>query len=140
MTKVIGCGGRHFGVRWDEGALMFVLDPLARAFLRFELDTLHLVHSFTSVAHGQEPNGADMLIGLWAKDAGLPVREYPADWKQHRRAAGPIRNLEMFNAEKPDLVVAFKGGNGTKNMIDIARRAGVEVRTPGWEYMEKLIP
>ena len=139
MTKVIGCGGRHFGVRWDEDALMFVLDPLARAFLRFELDTLHLVHSFTSVAHGRA-NGADMLIGLWAKDADLPVREYPADWKQHRRAAGPIRNLEMFNAEKPDLVVAFKGGNGTKNMIDIARRAGVEVITPGWEYMEKLIP
>ena len=140
MTKVIGCGGRHFGLRWDEDALMFVPDSLERAFLRVELNNLHFLHGFTSVAHGREPNGADMLIGLWAKDAGLPVREYPADWKQHRRAAGPIRNLEMFNAEKPDLVVAFKGGNGTKNMIDIARRAGVEVVTPGWEYMEKLIP
>ena len=119
---------------------MFVPDSLERAFLRVELNNLHFLHGFTSVAHGREPNGADMLIGLWAKDAGLPVREYPADWKQHRRAAGPIRNLEMFNAEKPNLVVAFKGDNGTKNMIDIARRAGVEVITPGWEYMEKLIP
>ena len=113
---------------------MFVPDSLERAFLRVELNNLHFLHGFTSVAHGREPNGADMLIGLWAKDADLPVREYPADWKQHQRAAGPIRNLEMFNAEKPDLVVAFKGGNGTKNMIDIARRAGVEVITPGWEY------
>lgn len=40
--------------------------------------------------------------------------------------AGPMRNRQMLD-EKPDLVVAFAGGSGTRNMIDIARRAGVKV-------------
>jgi hypothetical protein len=29
--------------------------------------------------------------------------------------------------ENPDLVVAFPGGSGTRNMVEIARKAGVTV-------------
>jgi hypothetical protein len=33
----------------------------------------------------------------------------------------------MLMEGKPDLVVAFPGGRGTANMIEQARKAGVEV-------------
>jgi predicted Rossmann-fold nucleotide-binding protein len=54
-------------------------------------------------------------------------RTFPAPWKSQGRAAGPRRNLTMFEASHPDLVVAFPGGAGTANMIEIAREAGTKV-------------
>ena len=52
---------------------------------------------------------------------------YPADWERHGRAAGPIRNEEM--AEVSDALIAFWDGKsrGTKSMIEIARRKGLQV-------------
>ncbi len=86
----------------------------------------------TSVAHGGA-RGADTLAGLAAQELGIPCRVYPADWNKHGRAAGIIRNTEMLEQEKPDLVVAFWDGTsrGTKHMIDAARRAGYRVLVYG---------
>lgn len=33
----------------------------------------------------------------------------------------------MLKEGKPDLVIAFPGGNGTKDMVTKARKAGIEV-------------
>lgn len=49
------------------------------------------------------------------------------------RAAGPIRDQEMLDKGKPDLVVAFLGNRGTADMVRRAREAGVPVRRPGLE-------
>jgi UDP-N-acetylmuramoylalanine-D-glutamate ligase len=56
---------------------------------------------------------------------GLEV--YPADWKLHGKSAGHIRNQQMLDESKPDIVIAFPGGRGTANMIKRAKKAGVEV-------------
>ena len=53
---------------------------------------------------------------------------YPADWDTHGRGAGPIRNKQMLEEGKPDLVIAFPGGKGTANMIGQAKEAGIPVR------------
>jgi UDP-N-acetylmuramoylalanine-D-glutamate ligase len=71
--------------------------------------------------------GADFLAKGWAKSLGFPCTEFPADWKKHGKAAGAIRNQQMLDEGKPDLVVAFPGGNGTKDMVSRARKAGIEV-------------
>ncbi len=42
--------------------------------------------------------------------AGIPVMTFPADREKHGRAAGPIRNKQMLEEGKPDLVAAFPGG------------------------------
>jgi len=42
----------------------------------------------------------------------------------YNAAAGAIRNEKMAVEGKPDLIIAFPGGPGTKNMIDVARRKG----------------
>lgn len=58
----------------------------------------------------------------------VPVRVFKADWDKHGKAAGPIRNQQMLDEGKPDLVLAFAGGKGTDDMCRRARAAGVEVR------------
>jgi len=50
-----------------------------------------------------------------------------AKWSKHGRAAGPIRNQEMIDECKPDLVVAFPGGRGTADMVRRAKAAGIRV-------------
>ena len=79
--------------------------------------------------------GADSIARFAAKEYGYNVEDYPAEWKKHGRAAGPIRNTQMLVDGKPDLVVAFHNNltdsKGTKDMIRQAKAAGVptEVRS-----------
>jgi len=79
------------------------------------------------IIHGDAP-GADQLADKWARLSQVAVRRHPADWTELGRAAGPIRNQEMLEEEKPDIVVAFPGGRGTADMVIRAREAGVPVR------------
>lgn len=78
------------------------------------------------VIHGAA-RGADTLAHEWAAHHEIPVDVYPADWQAHGRAAGPIRNARMLEEGKPDVVVAFKGGRGTADMVRRARASGVPV-------------
>jgi hypothetical protein len=74
--------------------------------------------------------GADRLGEKWAQANDIPVDRYPAQWSRYGGAAGPIRNQEMLDKGKPDLVVVFKGGTGSAHMAKIARKAGVKVMRP----------
>jgi len=71
--------------------------------------------------------GIDQLGEEWAEAQGLPVKRFPANWKEHHRAAGPIRNREM--AKYADALVAIWDGQskGTKSMIGLAEKAGIEI-------------
>lgn len=72
-------------------------------------------------------SGADSLGELYAKENGLVCEQYPADWKQHGNAAGPIRNRQMA-AVAQTLIVFWDGkSRGTKNMIEQARKKGLIV-------------
>jgi hypothetical protein len=79
--------------------------------------------------------GADALAARAAKACGYPFREFPADWQQFGKSAGPIRNQRMLDEGKPDLVVAFhenpEQSTGTKDMIRRAKRQRLPVRLIG---------
>ena len=79
--------------------------------------------------------GADSLAATAARACGYPFREFPADWQRFGKAAGPIRNQQMLNEGKPDLVIAFhenpEESKGTKDMICRATSQGVPVRLIG---------
>ena len=105
--KVLVWGGRDFQ---DKARVFATLDGLDPAL----------------VIHGGA-RGADSLAEKWAATRQVPCHVYPADWRRHGRAAGPIRNREMLEQSKPDLVVAFPGGRGTAHMVRIARDAGYRV-------------
>jgi hypothetical protein len=109
--KVLVCGGRQY----DDAAT-----------LGSRLEEIHRERRITVIIESGAA-GADSLARRFGERRGIPVRTFPADWGTHGRAAGPIRNRQMLEEGKPDLVVAFPGGRGTANMVKQARAAGVEV-------------
>lgn len=108
--QVLVCGGRDFT---DRERLFRVIDWLCP-------------DQITCIIHGGA-TGADTLAGEWAKYSYVECKVYPAQWDKYGRSAGPVRNQQMLDEGKPDLVLAFPGGAGTRNMIMLARRAGVDV-------------
>ena len=88
------------------------------------LDAIYAKHHITEVVSGAAP-GADRDGEIWAESRGIPVRQFPADWKTHGRAAGPIRNAEM--AAYADAVALFPGGRGTQSMRREAKKAGITI-------------
>ncbi len=109
--RVLVCGGRDY------------------ADLEAVKETLYELHDRTPIAalvQGGAP-GADALARLWAWANQVPLHTFAADWKAHGKAAGPIRNQQMLDEGKPDLVVAFPGGKGTADMVRRAKAAGVRV-------------
>jgi hypothetical protein len=75
-------------------------------------------------------HGADALGYTCAMELGCNTHRFPADWNKYGKAAGMIRNKQMLVEGKPDLVLAFWDGvsRGTKNMIELAQKAGVPVK------------
>lgn len=112
--KVLVCGGREF----DD----------------WEMMNRHLTDVYMNLPEPTEmviiqggAKGADFLARVWAKFRHLPWGEYPADWKQFGKAAGPKRNQYMLDVGKPDIVVAFPGNTGTADMVRRAKKAGIRV-------------
>lgn len=83
---------------------------------------------FDLLIHGA-CQGVDEYAHMWAKMAGIPVKQYPAKWSFHKQAAGPIRNQEM--AKACDVLIAFpmKGApnKGTNDMIRRAKALNKQV-------------
>lgn len=107
--RVLVCGGR---------------DYKHSAFVYTVLNSLEITHLIEGGARG-----ADDIAHGWAHDTDTPHTTVRADWKTHGKKAGILRNIRMLEEYRPDLVIAFPGGRGTAHMVEIARKAGVEVKT-----------
>lgn len=72
-------------------------------------------------------SGADAFGERYAQERGFQLETYPADWKAHGRAAGPIRNARMASAA--NALIAFWDGKsrGTKNVIETAKNHNLKV-------------
>lgn len=57
------------------------------------------------------------------------IYRFPAMWNTHGKAAGTLRNAEMFETLRPDLVLAFPGTKsvGTYHMAEYAASRGAFV-------------
>ncbi|MBA2348784.1 MAG: DUF2493 domain-containing protein [Solirubrobacterales bacterium] len=108
--RVLVCGGRDYTNATNVNSW---------------LDSLSVHQEVTTVIHGGA-TGADELADQWAKTHGVAVNKFQADWSKHGKAAGPIRNAQMLDEGKPDVVLAFPGGRGTADMVRKARTAGIE--------------
>lgn len=69
-------------------------------------------------------NGVDRLDERWARANGVDIKEMPANWAQHGKTAGPIRNRQM--AEYCDAAVIVWDGKsrGALNMIQQMKKTG----------------
>lgn len=137
---VLVCGGRGYDV---EDFVYEVLDAIhAKWGVRL------IVQGWAGgVRNEGEPDeqwyGADRLAARWADSRGVPHTgdKYQADWgnlsfpdaiirrrwdgRRYDVRAGYRRNALMLEEERPELVAAFPGGNGTAMMVKIAQAAGV---------------
>ena len=114
-VRVLICGSRF----WDnESRIKLVLQSVMRN------------HSIVAVIEGEQ-RGADVQGRDAAKKLGIPVLPYPANWLSEGNAAGNIRNRWMLEDGKPDLIIAFhnniENSKGTKDMINISKKAGLPV-------------
>lgn len=113
--RVLVCGGRDYGKLQHE-----------KLHLLAEMAALHAKHRFALVIEGGAA-GADTGARLFGEIAGVPIQTFKADWLRYGKRAGPIRNQQMLDEGRPDMVVAFPGGAGTADMVRRARSAGIEV-------------
>jgi hypothetical protein len=95
-----------------------------RVRLFYELDRIGELFDISCVISGMAA-GADSLAISWASKWDLQVVLFPADWKKHGGSAGAIRNQQMIDEGKPDLAVAFPGGNGTADMLRRCKKASI---------------
>lgn len=69
--------------------------------------------------------GADALAARYARERGISLRVFPAQWRLLGAAAGPFRNAQM--AEYGHALVAYWDGKsaGTASMIRCASSRGL---------------
>jgi YspA, cpYpsA-related SLOG family len=106
--RVLVCGSR----KWTDATIVcYTLDALRP----------------TAIIEGCA-RGADRLAEHYATEAGITLVHFPARWDLHGRAAGLIRNQQMLDKGKPDLVVAFDAtGKGTADMVRRANLARLPI-------------
>jgi YspA, cpYpsA-related SLOG family len=111
-VRVLVCGGR-------DG-----LDP---DYVEKTLDRVLAARGpFDRLIHG-DARGVDRTAGKWARDNHILEWEFLPEWHRVEASDGQSRNQRMVGEGAPDLVIAFPGGVGTANMVEVAKAAGVEV-------------
>lgn len=127
------CGGRFYA---DEARVHTILDA-ARERL-----------GLTFVIEGGA-TGADALARQWRGARQVDGKSYPAAWEDIHRpgaivrtrsngkpydaAAGAIRNQRMIDEGDPEGVIAFRGGDGTHDMVKRAERVDLRVIRIDWD-------
>ena len=115
--RILVCGGRNY---------------YKYSVVKDTLEDLLPVEETPVVIIAGGAGGADFLAKVFALDeygdcVSIGYEEYPADWKLFGKRAGMLRNQQMLDEGKPNLVVAFPGGSGTTDMVKRAKNAGVKV-------------
>lgn len=126
--RILICGSRDYVDR--DGVLTTMLTGFIESAecYNYEDDPLVVI---TGAA-----GGVDSLTYRWCDErelgCGCVVQQetYPARWKEYGNAAGPIRNQQMLDEGKPDLVIGFTNrpleeSRGTKDMLTRSKKAGV---------------
>ena len=120
MMRIVVTGGRDF-----------IDVPL----LWCRLDEAHSLVDITLLIDGASDDVTGPYIGFdywsnqWAPARFIRTQRVHAEWRKYGQAAGPIRNQKMLADYKPALLIAGPGKHGTANMMDLARKAGIEI----WE-------
>ena len=113
--KLIIAGGRDF----DDYHL---LEKEVAYFI-----TDHLKAKSVEIVSGGA-KGADKLAEYYAWQYKMKIHIFNADWQNHGKSAGPIRNEDM--AKFSDACIVFWDGKsrGSANMINVAKRRGLQLK------------
>lgn len=122
--KVIIAGSRHIhhDVRSNYNHVLSIFD-------KFEEDYGEITAVVSGAAKGVDTIGEEI-----AKNKGLDLIRYPAQWEKYGKRAGHVRNKAM--AELADAAILIWDGEskGTKNMMDNMKKQNkpfiIDVFTP----------
>jgi len=111
-VKVIVCGSSRFQ---DKRQLFEVLDGL------------HAQTPVTAIINGGA-RGADLLASQWARERSVALIRYRAaiDLARGPQAFLDL-NARMLSEQRPDLILAFPGGEVSADLIARAQTAGINV-------------
>ena len=129
--RVIIAGGRDF----NDYALLHkeVYNILFKLNMKYGDNLVADINQFEIVSG--HARGVDTLGEDFAKECGIKLTLFPADWDKYGKSAGYRRNAEMakYAVENKDsgaigVLIAFWDGKskGTKSMIDLAKRYGLD--------------
>ena len=142
--RILVCGGRDFGHVVRTKPTPEEESPEVQAKI-MEYQYVHSVLHAAIMAYSTERNDEDnwlptdiIIIEGGARGADAAAwdfavinftrhMQFKANWKRFGKAAGHFRNTQMLVDGKPDLVIAFPGGEGTANMVSQAKADGVPV-------------
>lgn len=112
---VIVCGGRKYADAKHVDQVLLAVLPLFS-----NREDILLVDGACHLG------GADKLAHEWAERMYIATKRYPVDTRLDGPwpGAGGQRNRRMYDDCKPDLVIAFPGDNGTRNMCNYAFKKG----------------
>lgn len=105
------CGGRHYA---DRHHLDKVLDDFFKS------------NPMACIVQGGAP-GADTMVKNYCAANGRPCLTMHAWWDCYGPLAGSLRNQWMIDYCRPQAVIAFPGGPGTKDMINRANGQKIQV-------------
>lgn len=123
--RILVTGSRE----WENNTrnkLMFnsAMDLVMRG---YDVDNIELVI-------GDCPTGLDLIAREWVGFFGFKHKVFYADWTQHGKAAGPLRNQEMVDyiSDVPiSIAVAFPmpgaGNRGTTDCTNRVLREGIKL-------------
>ena len=120
--KIIICGGRDYN---DYDQVVADLKALPKQDITL----------ITGMARGADSIALDI-----AKEYKVTLEKYPADWNEHGKAAEFIRNIQMLEEGKPDLVLAYWDGKskGTAHTISETKKRNIPIEIT--EYVKWLSP
>jgi hypothetical protein len=121
--RILICGSRDFS---DWEIIHEILDG-------YKTSDLVVIHGACNTELDTRRNkilgqGADAIAHDWCIKNNVKYQAWPANWEKHGKRAGFLRNTEMLEKGKPDIVIGFMNepaSNGTSMMLNIAKKAGI---------------
>lgn len=135
MVRIIIAGGREFNdyelLKQSVNDIIFDLEcrnAVTGIGNASRVNEKHLIEFVSGTARG-----ADQLGEKYVSESIWSVKRFPANWDLYGKRAGYIRNEQMAKYSMSDnsygVLIAFWDGKsrGTKHMIDLANKHGLEV-------------
>ena len=110
MYSLIIAGSRDFG---DYKVMCWEVD---QALLRFKPSFGTPIEIVSGTA-----KGADELGEKYAREHRYKLRQFPANWDKHGKAAGFLRNKQMAEYADGCIVFRVNKSKGSSHMIDLAK-------------------
>lgn len=124
--RLIVAGSRDFDTSNNEKAILhFIAGALIFNNIDISSDNIEICHG--------DCRGVDQVAKVFSKKYNLECFSFPANWNEHGKAAGPIRNEQMAEwaceGDRQGILVVIKkpDSRGSSHMISCAKKRNMKI-------------